>query len=313
MKLIITPLAALFIVIGAQAQGTYTFEQTNAPYVPLTAATTCTFDGNGFDEINELDGQVFQLFGQPFTLGSPYSMVIGDWGFLRFDRTTSAVIIDGLFTELEAVDASSTVSYALTGSPGSYVLTAQWTNWHMAQGPVGNHADWQIRFEQATGIATVHTGPNTGGGMVFNDQTGPNCGIFHANNTFTQCLAKLWVEVNPAAPSLDTQANFDFDALHGFPAEGTLYRFTPSTLAGIEQVAPAAAFTAFVADDGLHVNLVSNTREQELQLVDAVGREVLRTRVNAPSVVLPIAGLAPGVHLLRAVDGTSLPVRVMLP
>lgn len=313
MKHIITPLAALLLIIGAQAQSTYTFEQTTAPYVPLAGAIACTFDGDGFDEINELDGQVFQFFGQSFTLGSPYSMVIGDWGFLRFDRTTSAVIIDGLFTELVAVDASSTVSYALTGSAGSYVLTAQWTNWHMAQGPVGNHADWQIRFEQATGIATVHTGPNTGGGMVFNDQTGPNCGIFHANSAFTQCLARVWVEGDPNDPTLDVVSNFDFDALHGFPPEGTLYRFTPSTLAGIEQVAPAAAFTAFVADDGLHVDLASGTRQQELQLVDAAGREVLRTRVNSPNVVLPIAGLAPGVHLLRAVDGTSLPVRVMLP
>lgn len=312
MKHIITPLAALFIV-ATQAQSTYTFEQTTAPYVPLNGAATCAFDANGFDELDELDGQVFQFFGQSFTLGSPYSMAIGDWGFLRFDRTTSAVIIDGLFTELVAVDANSAVSYVLAGPPGSYVLTAQWTNWSMAQGPAGNHASWQIRFEQATGIATVHTGPNTGGGMVFNDQTGPNCGIFHANNTFTQCLAKLWVEVDPAAPSLDTQANFDFDALHGFPAEGTLYRFTPSTLASIEQVAPAAAFKAFVTDDGLHVDLAGNTREQELQLVDAAGREVLRTRVSAPNAVLPIAGLAPGVHLLRAVDGTSLPVRVMLP
>ena len=205
------------------------------------------------------------------------------------------------------------VSYALTGTPGSYVLTAQWTNWHLAQGPVGNYASWQIRIEQATGIATVHTGPNSGGGLIFNDQTGPNCGIFHANSTFTQCLARVWVEGDPYDPTLDVAVNFDFDALHGFPPEGTVYRFTPSTLAGIDQVAPAATFTAFVADDGLHVNLASGVREQELQLVDAAGREVLRTRVNSPGAVLSVAGFVPGVHLLRAVDRPSLPVRVMLP
>jgi hypothetical protein len=311
MKHILTPCIALLLVLDATAQTTYTFEQITVPYVPLADAIPCTFDANGFDEINELDGQVFQLFGQPFNLGSPYSMVIGDWGFLRFDRTASAVVIDGLFTEIEAVDASSTISYTLTGAPGSYVLTAQWTNWHMAQGPVGNYASWQIRFEQATGIAAVHTGPNSGGGFIFTDQTGPNCGIFHANSTFTQCLARVWVEGDPFDPTIDVVANFDFDALHGFPPPGTLYRFVPATLAGIHQTTPAPAFTAYVADDGLHVNLLSGAREQELQLVDATGREVLRVRVNGPNTILPIAGLAPGVHLLRAVDGA--PVKVVVP
>lgn len=312
MKYTLT-LSVALSVIGAQAQSTYSFEQTTAPYAPLTGAIDCTFDDGGFDAISELDGQVFQLFGQPFTLGSPYSMVIGDWGFLRFDRTASAVIIDGLFTELEAVDATSTVSYLLTGEPGAYVLTAQWTNWHLAQGPAGNQASWQIRMEQATGIASVHTGPNSGGGLVFNDQTGPNCGLFHANSSFTQCLARVWVEGDPFDPTVDAVANFDFDALHGFPPEGTLYRFTPSTPAGIADLSLAPSFTAFVASDGLHVSLTHGASEQELQLVDAAGREVLRTRVKAPGTVLPIAGLATGVHLLRAVEGSSLPVRLLLP
>ena len=311
MKHILTPCIALLLISNAAAQTSYTFEQTTAPYVPLTDAIPCTFDANGFDEINELDGQVFQLFGQSFNLGSPYSMVIGDWGFLRFDRTASAVVLDGLFTELETNAPGSTVSYTLTGAPGSYVLTAQWTNWHMAQGPTGNYASWQISIDQATGIATVHTGPNSGGGLIFNDQTGPNCGIFHANFSFTQCLARVWVEGDPNDPNLDLVANFDFDALHGFPPSGTLYRFVPATLSGIHHAVPAPAFTAFVADDGLHVSLLNGAREQELQLLDATGREVLRARVNGPNTILPIAGIATGVHLLRMVDGA--PVKVVVP
>jgi hypothetical protein len=310
MRFFTLPLAAL-LVVGAQAQSTYTFEQTTTPYVPLADAVTCTFDADRFDAITELDGQTFQLFGQPFALGSPYSMVIGAWGFLRFDRNGSAVILDGLFTELEAVDANSTVRYQLTGAPGSYVLAAEWTNWHMAQGPAGNFASWRITIEQATGIATVHTGPNSGGGMIFNDQTGPNCGIFHANSSFTQCLARVWVEGDPYEPTVDMVANFDFDALHGFPPEGTLYRFVPTAQVGIAPVAAPAAFTAYVATDGLHVDLPSDAPAQDLHLLDAAGREVLRTRVNPPGAVLPVAGLAPGMHLLRTVDGTAQ-VKVML-
>lgn len=313
MKHILTPCVALFSILNATAQTTYTFEQTSVPYVPLAGASTCTFDGNGFDEINELDGQVFQLFGQPFTLVSPYNMAIGARGFLRFDRTSSVVVIDGLFADLLAVDSSSTVTYTLTGAPGSYLLTAQWTNWRMEEGPVGNYANWQISIDQATGIITVHTGPNSGGGLIFTDQTGPNCGVFHANSTFSQCLARVWVEGDPFDPTIDAASNFDFDGLHGFPPDGTLYRFVPSTLAGIAQEVPAPTFAAYIAADGLHVDLLSNSPEQELQLVDATGREVLRARVGNDGAVLSVNGLASGVHLLRTVNGSAASVKLVLP
>lgn len=110
---------------------------------------------------------------------------------------------------------------------------------------------------------------------------------------------------------MDVVANFDFDALHGFPPEGTLYRFVPTAPVGIAPVA-SPAFTAYLAADGLHVDLPrTSAPTQDLHLVDAAGREVLRTRERT-GVVLPTAGLAPGIHLLRAMDGTA-PVKVMLP
>jgi hypothetical protein len=306
-----TLLLAATLVVAAQAQVSYTFDQDTEPYVPLTGATVCTFDANGFDPVNELDGEAIPLFDQPYPSGSPYSVIIGDWGYLRFEKTGSAVIIDGLFTELEAVDATSTVEYTITGAPGSRVLTAQWTNWHLAQGPVGNYASWQISVEQASGIVRVHTGPNSGGGMIFNDATGPNCGMFQANNAFTTCYERIWVEQDPYDPTLDTLPTFDFDALHAFPPAGTVYSFTP-TSTGIAQLPAEGTVNAFVATDGLHVLAPAERTGSALELLDVGGRVLLRAQVTGQETVLPLTGIAPGVHLLH-VAGEERTLRVMVP
>ncbi|HEX2617121.1 MAG TPA: hypothetical protein VHL57_06225 [Flavobacteriales bacterium] len=311
MRNVLLSLAVALLSIAGRAQF-YTFQQATAPYVPLIAPTSCTFDANGFDDLTELDGEVFQFFGQSYTAGSPYSMVIGDWGFLRVDGTTSAVIIDGLFTEIAAVDASSSVYYAITGTAGHRVLTAQWTNWHLAQGPADNYASFQITVDQATGVITIHTGPNSGGGLVFNDATGPNCGIFRANNAFTVCHAKLWVEVDPLAPTLDTQANFDFDALHGLPPEGTIYRLTPSATSGIIAL-ERGPVSAFVIDGGIRIQLPEGSTARTMQLLDANGREVARAMAGGSASVMRTAGLGSGLYVLRPTDGSLASVRVWLP
>ena len=312
MERTLLPTLACLMVLSCTAQSTYLLDQFSAPYTPLTGDTPCSFDGNGLDAVTELDGQLFELFGQAFTAGTPYSMSIGDWGFLRFDGSGSSVIIDGLFTELEPVDATSSVSYAITGAPGSYVLTAQWNNWHLAQGPPGNYASWQISIEQANAIVSVQVGPNSGGGMVFNDLTGPNCGIFMANNSFTVCQAKFWLEVDPAFPTIDAAANFDFDALHALPAPDTRYRFLPEWDVSVVPIAATGSYAAFVAGDGLHLTLPPDLQGHTVQLLDARGRELLRARVQGPEAVLPLAGIAPGVHLLHWIDGAAASRRVLL-
>lgn len=150
--------------------------------------------------------------------------------------------------------------------------------------------------------------------MVFNDLTGPNCGIFMANSSFTQCYAKLWVEVDPYDPLIDSFPNFDFEALHALPPSGTLYRFIPGAgTAGIASPVAPAPIDAFVAGDALHIRMPDDIRGVPVRLTDASGREVLRARVDGPATVLSLQGLAPGVHVLYLEDGSRSPSRVLVP
>lgn len=311
MKHLLLSFAAFAFAIGARAQS-YVFDQSTLPYQPLTSPTPCQFDQNGFDDVTEFDGQAFDLFGFDYIAGTPYSMSIGDGGFLRFDGTSSSVIIDGLFTDLTPVDTSSTISYQISGTDGQLVLTVQWTNWHLSLGPAGNHASFQMAIDQATGIISVHTGPNSGGGMIFNNITGPNCGIFRANSSFTQCYGKLWVEGDPQMPTLDTQANLNFLALHAFPAEGTLYRFVPVAIAGID-VHALAPLHAYQAADGLHVELPAAQGELPLQLVDEAGRTVKEVIAHGTNTVIPTGDLPSGVYVVRPLGAALVPVRVCVP
>lgn len=312
--LVMRPALLLPLVLAAPCAHTqyYTLQQSSAPYTELTAPTMCTFDENGFDELVELDGEDFTFFGQPYTGGEPYSVLIGDWGFLRIENSTSAVIIDGLFTELQPIDGTSSVSYAITGAAGAQRLTAQWTNWHLAEGPSENFTSFQISVEQASGVITIHTGPNSGGGLVFDDQTGPNCGIFRANSTFTQCLARFWLEADPMTPTVDMQANFDFDALHGFPLEGTVYRIAPAALTSIASSA-TQGFSAHVVGNELFVQLPEGYRNEPMEMIDACGRVVGQFRATAFESVQPVGDLRSGIYLLRSRVGRLRPTRLFIP
>ncbi len=283
------------------AQVSYAFEETSIPYQPLDLVATCTFDTDGFDRINELDGEVFHLFGVPITLDDDHPLHVGDFGFVRVDHNNDLMIVDGLFTTLEVHDQNTEVRYAVSGPSGARTLTVEWHRWHLRNGPAMNFASWQIRLEQATGIITVHIGPNSGGGTLFTNTSGPNCGIFHSPISFSTCYEKIWVEGQPAAITVDSTANFDFDALLGFPDVNTVYRFTPRF--AVTGVAPELLTSgAQLVVDGTWLTLQwpASGTPIDLRIVDASGRTVHHDASQAGAWQHSIATLPTGVYVLHA-------------
>ena len=275
----------------------------------LANDVACTFDGNGFDPITELDGQVFTLFGVPFTLGGNQGLRMGDYGFVRVDNASSSVIMDGLFTFNEPVDATSSISYAITGTPGQYIFTAQWHFYSFTNGPAGNFAMWQVVLEQATGIIEVRIGPNSGGGMIYSDVTGPNCGVFHAPNTFTSCYAKVWVEVDAFDPVIDSLPNFDFDALHNLPPAHTVYRFTPQGWGvGVNELPAPPQLQVALNDDALEVQLPDGSVDGTLRLVDASGRVLKQTSAHGSRERIPLNDVPAGAYAIELVSGRATAV-----
>lgn len=297
--------------VAAFAQQSYTFTQGSEPYVELASPTVCTIDPDyGFFDISALDGQVFHLFGLPFTAGDPYSMAIGENGYLRIDSDTSVAVIDGLFTLYDTIDATTQVAYSLTGTAGSHVLVAEWRNFHLENGPAGNFINLQIKVEQATGVISIHFGPNSGGGMVYTSASGPNCGVFHAEAFFSQCYDKLWVEVDPFDPDLDSLPNFDFDALHALPAGNTVYRFIPQWTTGMVDLQTAPGVTGWVQGTEFMIASPANGAPESAQLLDVQGRILRGVTPEGGILSIPLADLPVGVYIaLVRVDGNHIPLR----
>lgn len=175
---------------------------------------------------------------------------------------------------------------------------------HLSNGPDVNFASWQVRLEEATGIITVHIGPNSGGGNLFTSNTGPNCGIFYAPANFSTCYEKVWVEGPPDAIAVDSTANFDFDALLGFPEANTLYRFTPRFVpTGLASLPLLAAPQVVVTGTLVGLTWPGATAPLDLLITDATGRAVHRATAPHDTWHYDIYALPAGVYLLHARSG----------
>ncbi|MCC7502324.1 MAG: T9SS type A sorting domain-containing protein [Flavobacteriales bacterium] len=301
-------LTAILIAHTPQLFGqlSYSFTETAAPYQPLVNATSCSFDTTGLDRINEVDGELFQLFGVPFPVDDDHPLHLGANGFLRVDDDSSLIIVDGLFTTLEIHDQNSDVRYTLSGTPGARTLKAEWHRWHLSNGPAQNFASWQVHLEQATGIITIHIGPNSGSGQLFTNSNGPNCGIFHSPNTFSTCYEKIWLEGMPDALMVDSTANFDFDAFLGFPEANTVYRFTPRTSAtGVETASLLAAPYLTMQGTTLQLNRPGAAEPIELCLLDVNGRLVHRAWVTGDTWQFDMERSPSGIYLLQGRTGAG--------
>lgn len=283
----------------AHAQNAYSFEHTQLPYTELPEAVFCDFNSDGDDPLPELNGETFVLYGLPWTGTASYPITIGGHGFLRIENASALVILDGFFTNILAIDTTSNVSYAITGGPGERLLTVQWHNIRLANGPEDSYLNYQIRLFQATGVVEVHMGPNSGSAMDYTDASGPNCGVFHSPQTFSGCYGKLWVEQDANSPTLDSVPNYDFDALHNLPAPNTLYRFTPrSVVDAVPERSPFATLDARydAAQHEVVVRIEAADAGSRLSVLDARGLVVFEQPVRSGLMRLPVGEFAAGAY-----------------
>ncbi|MBP6391988.1 MAG: hypothetical protein KA175_03315 [Flavobacteriales bacterium] len=307
-------IALLALLPGvASAQNSYSFEAATAPYTEITTPTPFVPDADGAQLITELYGEVFWFYGVPTTFSSLDPLYPFDTGYIILEIGDDIVAIDAVNQPLEAVDASSSVTYSITGTPGNKELVVQWKNWRIEGDTVSNYLNWQIAIDQASGVVEVRYGPNSGSAVGYTDLTGPYCGIAYMPVDFSSCYEKLWVEHNSFDIVLDSVPNFDLDALHNVPPPNTVYRFTPRfAMTGIAERSEGAGMGAYVHGDHLMVTLAPEAMNAQLELIDAAGRQVREWTANDVRMALSLEGLPHGVFTLVGAWGdTRSAVRVV--
>ena len=306
---------------GLAAQPYYTFSQASEPYQEILIGTTVSFSG-GFGQITAVNGSTFPVTGAPFTFGGARQLWVLDGGALNIDHApTSTVFISGLFDSfggLVAVDASSSVMYELTGSAGDQHLTVQWKNMRRSDGSAGHFVNFQIVMHQASGVLEVHYGAHEDGNATYTPGNGPNAGFYFADYNATVIYDRIWLTGSPIAPTPNTALTPSFTGLNAIPADGTVYRFTPTWFTGLAEASMEQSdlFSAGLdPESGAFVVLFNGHDAGTLTLHDLQGRVIGSTARSADRMVLGTATLPAAVYLIeyRTVQGDRQVRRVVRP
>lgn len=278
MKTIILS-ACLCLQLNLFSQQFYQFVQTSSTYAELVDDSVITAPNFADDLLTviSLDGETFAFFDTNYVFDEAAYFAIQTNGNLRIENAFSAVIIDGLFTNLDSIDENTKLSWKIEGEPGYKIIKAQWKNIQLGFGEEGNFVNFQFWIYQETGIIEIHYGPRSDNNASGFTDNGPNVGIFQSNTSFSDIHEKLWIAGNPESPDLDSNQTFTFPRLTGVPEEGTIYRLVPKHLTlHTEQTPEFHSLTLFPNPTVNQLNVIigSNNTLLDLTVFDANGKRV---------------------------------------
>ncbi|MBA3828802.1 MAG: T9SS type A sorting domain-containing protein [Taibaiella sp.] len=310
MKKSIPVFLFLFVItLSAFGNSYYLFQRTTGTYAELngdTAVNPITTSPGTSYQYSVLNGDIFTLFNISYPLdGVHNSLIFSTDGSIGLETDTSFIIFDGMFTYLDSIDNTSKVSYKVEGSGNNKILKVQWKNLGLRGGPTGNYVNVQMWLYKATGVLEVHYGPSSANNATgYDDATGPNVGVFHSNEDFSVMYEKIWLNGTPSAITIDSMHNTSFAALHGVPANGEVYVFSPRNLA-VEQTSIAHTFSIYPnpASNELTLKKINSyTGPINLTLSDITGRVLSTTVLSAAdnSVSINTTAITSGLYILTA-------------
>lgn len=234
-------LLLIFMVSGAFAQN-YNFSVVSSPYSNLTGSTSLN-NGAVWDNpaYTFPIGFNFQLYSTVFNSASLNSN--GDGGVVSQTPTPANILPVLIPMGTDIIDRGfisgtslSNISYKLDGAAGSRICKLEWKNVGFygdlnANNASNDFANFQMWLYETTNIVEFRYGPSTINAVIdsFQNTGGASVAIFPSVNFNTGIPQPGLVLSGPAnAPIVNTTDDQLF--LIGMPANGTIYRFTPSNL-----------------------------------------------------------------------------------
>ena len=280
----------LFGIKESEAQ-TYTLTVTSEPYQSLQGGQALVndfWDDPSFTVPLGFNFEFFNEMLQSVVVDASFSFV-----------SMAAPPVDDMFSLLipfgaDLVDRGyldsvhlSPIRYKVTGSPGSKVLTVEWSNAGYFQdliinGTSTDYINFQVRLYEANGDIEYHYGPNAVADppLVFNGEPGPVVGIAEQYNPGSDMVLGevLLLSGDPAVPG--AQTDYQNYTLDGPPPENTVYRFSreQTGIFSPGDIHYAQLFGPNPTSGTLHV-LTSDLLEpvQEVHVYDFQGRCILRS------------------------------------
>lgn len=274
------------------------FESTS-PYTPLQSPTVVVQNA-----AMPLGNYVTIPIGFPFSYwgGSYTEFICSSYAYCLFGQQSSYGFYP-FYTYLTGL-GDSQVGYQLdqSGGPGQRILKVEWKhvgfltdNTHM------DHTSFQIWLHEGSNAVEIHYGPSA----------------IPAAHYQTDLNGSVGPQVAFAAPDLNSFYNLQGDAgapaaiydpmsflyVAGYPGEGTIYRFSPRSQVGIDELTLSAEVRLFPqpAQDILSVELPPSLAEAGVayEILDERGRRVQQGMLDLSTRgALHMAGLPQGVYVL---------------
>jgi hypothetical protein len=299
----------------------YTITPLNQAYTDLNAPIGVTNGEIWDDPENSIPlGFTFSLMGQNMTsidligLGgvvgniSPELVINAIWVY-------GSDIIDAGMVNMEV--SLSPISYQVTGMAPNRIFKLEWKevafyNEVMENNTANNRVSFQLWLHETTNVIEFRFGPNTitQPNLIHDFEGKPWCGFIKNFNTNSGVTDGFWlVGGNVTSPVAVTGSIMQDELtgnqlLSGDPANGQVYRFSPTTVHITEPLAEAGikAYPTEVSD---HLFVVLEDGFNSPFIIrNLTGQEVMTGRLVGGLNTLNASALAPGLYLLNTNGNT---------
>lgn len=296
------------IILRAQTPF-YSFSQYTSAYSDLTSPTSLN-NGNLWDF--SIPTAYYQLNISSLL---PFFLIFGDYnwdlrvygGMAKFYHSTAQQDYymwgfgffspDGMKDKGISISLSP-ISYQVTGSSPNRILKIEWKN----AGHVAASADYlnvQIWLYETTHVIEVHYGSSS---ITNASTTQLGIGVGHTYVPTQNLIEDDFLENGPSNPVLSMSAN----AFYGIPANGTVYKFTPSGAGVNELNSPLSAIAVYPnpAIKGKMIidskNVKEKISELKISISDAQGKVMLQSSLSGkPQEEIDCSNFPAGTYLLR--------------
>jgi hypothetical protein len=303
-KNIYTLFFLLFIslsTINAAPPFTYTFSYSNTTYTPLVSPTVVV-SNSGFNGsyYNINIGYNFNYFGTNYS-----SITFNTDGYCIMGISTSNYGFYTMYANLKGLGQSQ-ISYLLdaSGGPGNRILKLEWKSVGFVMDfSNSDSASFQIWLYEAANKVEYHFGAwainPSHYSAIFSNSTGVFSAFDDPSGTPYYNL-----QGNPAMPSFvyNPSANL---FLNGYPPNGMVYTFTPSSATGIKAESISAGSVLIypqLASDYLNITLknLSGKNSLEYTILNICGQVAMSGMLNADEKnIVNVSLLRNGCYLLE--------------
>jgi hypothetical protein len=255
---------SFFSIVCAHAQY-YQFSKSTGTFANITGGTVLANDNWHY---------LSKLFKTPFTFRYFSSNIFDSIEVTNFSSIYFNNINNGYFdpymVELQARgNAQSPISYVATGNAPGRILKIEFNNVGFANDPgLTDYMNFQVWIYEGSNIIEFRYGPNSVNASSYGGDTGP---IIQVADPIAAGSNYIVLEGDPANPTLNTTSWATSVAMTGSPANGQIYRFTPSqfktgiTVGALTQV-------RFLNQN---FNLPQNSKIESVSIMDMNGKIIM--------------------------------------